>query len=209
MKIKEFFVIILFIIGLLIVYGLFPVRNVFQQVVVMATFFGIIPIVFNRFILKKELSEIGIKVGDWKKGLLWSGISIIIIGLGFLIIIYFFNFLKHYTIPSLIIHDYKNFLFYEFLSVLPAVFLYDFFFRGFIMLTLEKRLLYWAIVAQALLFLILVLATGSPIWTLVPYLISAPLAGLIVYKSRSIFYSTALQFIVILLLDANIVRLIK
>ena len=209
MKIKEFLIITVFIIGLLIIYGLFPVRNVFQQIIVMATFFGIIPIIFNKFILKKELGEIGVKVGDWKNGLIWSGVSIIIIGLVFLIIIYFFNFLKYYNIPSIIIHNYKNFLLYEFLSVLPAVFLYDIFFRGFIILTLEKKLFYWTVVVQALLFLALVLATRSPVWTLVPYLISAPLAGLIVYKSRSIFYSTVLQFIVILLLDANIVRLIK
>ena len=209
MKIKEFLIITVFIIGLLIIYGLFPVRNVFQQIIVMATFFGIIPIIFNKFILKKELGEIGVKVGDWKKGLIWSGVSIIIIGLVFLIIIYFFNFLKYYNIPSIIIHNYKNFLLYEFLSVLPAVFLYDIFFRGFIILTLEKKLFYWTVVVQALLFLALVLATRSPVWTLVPYLISAPLAGLIVYKSRSIFYSTVLQFIVILLLDSNIVSLIK
>ena len=194
---------------MLVAYGLFPVKNIFQQVTVMTVFFVIIPIIFNKYILKKELGDIGLKLGDWKKGLVWSGMSIVIVGLIFIGINYFFNFLNYYTIPTSIIHNYKNFLFYEFLSVAPVVFIYDFFFRGFMLLTLESKLIYWAIVVQAALFLILVVATGSTSWTLAPYLISAPLAGLVVYKSRSILCSTVFQFIIILILDANIVRLIK
>jgi len=209
MKTKEFSIVLFFIIVLLIVYGIFPVKNVFQQIIVMATFFGVIPIIFNKFILKKELSDVGFKLGDWKQGLIWGGISIVMVGAFFLSIIYFFNFLKYYTIPFSIIHNYKNFLFYEFVLVIPVIFIYDFFFRGFIMLTLQNKLAYWAIIAQILIFLILIAATKSFAWALTPYLISAPLAGVVVYKSRSIFYSTVFQFIILLILDANVVRLVK
>ena len=127
MKIKEFIITTVFIIGLLIIYGIFPVKNVFQQTIVMITFFIIIPIVFNSVILKKELRDIGLRVGDWEQGLLWSGISIVIIGIICLIGVYFFGFLKHYTVSSIIINNYKNFLFYEFVLVLPTIFIYDFF----------------------------------------------------------------------------------
>lgn len=209
MKTKEFIINIFFIILLLIVYGFFSVRNNFQQLIVMVVFFVIIPIIFNKYILKKKVSDIGFKLGDWKQGLIWGGVGIVIAGLLFLGLIYFFDFLKYYTIPTLITYNYKNFLYYEFMSVVPAIFVYDIFFRGFIMLTLERKLFYWAIVVQALLFLMLVIATGSSVWALTAYLISAPLAGWVVYKSRSILYSTVFQFIIILILDANIVRLIK
>jgi membrane protease YdiL (CAAX protease family) len=130
-------------------------------------------------------------------------------GLIFFLAIYFFGFLKNYTIPTSITQNYGNFLFYEVALVLPVVFIYDFFFRGFVMLTLGIKTYYWAIVVQALLFLILIFATKSFTWGLIPYLIGAPLAGVIAYKSGSIFYSTVLQFFMIIILDANIVRLIK
>lgn len=209
MKIKEFFLAIFFIIILLIIYSIFPVANSFQQLIVMATFFLIIPIIFNKFILKRGLGNMGLNIGNWKKGLIWSGFSFVVAGILFFVVIYFFSFLKHYTIPTNIIHDYKNFLFYEFILIIPVIFIYDFFFRGFIMLTLGVKIYYWAIIAQMLLFLVLIIATKSFTWELVPYLINAPLAGVIVYKSRSIFYATGFQFITILILDASIVRLIR
>ena len=209
MKTKELTITLFFVLVLLVVYGFFPVKNSFQQLIVVAVFFVIIPIIFNKFILKRNLCDIGFGVGDWRQGLLWSGICLIAAGIIFFSSIYFFNFLKHYTIQAVIVQNYKNFLFYEFVYVLPIVFMYEFFFRGFIMLTTRIKIYYWAIVVQALIFFILTIATKSFVWALFPYIIGAPLAGIVAYKSRSIFYSTGFQFIVILLLDAGIVRLIK
>jgi membrane protease YdiL (CAAX protease family) len=77
------------------------------------------------------------------------------------------------------------------------------------MLTLGNKVRYWAIIAQALIFWILIFATPSFNWTLVPYLISAPLAGVVVYRSKSILYSTIFQFLVLIILDAYIVHLVK
>jgi membrane protease YdiL (CAAX protease family) len=176
---------------------------------VVAVFFVIIPIIFNKLILKRKLSSIGLGIGSWKQGVIWGGICLIAGGIILFGSIYFFNFLKHYTIQAIIAQNYKNFLFYEFVYVLPIVFVYEFFFRGFIMLTIEIKTYYWAIVAQALVFFILILATKSFVWALFPYIIGAPLAGIVAYKSRSIFYSTGFQFIMIIILDAGIVRLIK
>lgn len=209
MKTKEFIISLLFIICILITYGLFPSRNNFQLLIIMVTFFVLIPIIFNKIILKKELSDIGIRIGEWKKGLIWSGISLIIVGFVFFIAIYFFDFLTKYPITSSIVNNYKEFIFYEFSRVLPVIFIYDFFFRGFVLLILEKRIAYWGILAQFLLFFALVIGTNSLTWSLFPYLISAPLMGWITYKSRSVFYATACQFLVIIILHANMVRLIN
>jgi membrane protease YdiL (CAAX protease family) len=209
MKTKEFIVTLLFIFSVLIVYGIFPAKGSFQQLIVMGVFFCALPIIFNKVILKRTLGDIGVAVGDWEQGLAWSGVCVFVASLLFFVVIYFFGFLKHYTIPSTIIHDYKNFLFYEFILILPVVLIYDFFFRGFVMLTLGIRTHYWAIAIQTLVFLVLVAATKSFAWALVPYLISAPLAGVITYKSRSIFYSTTFQLIAIIILDASIVRLVR
>lgn len=209
MKIKEFIITIFFILTLLVIYGFFPAKNIFQQFIIMFVFFVVIPIIFNKFFLKRKAGDVGINIGNWKQGLIWGGISIIFAGIVFFIAIYFFDFLKKYPIQNIITQNYKNFLFYEFVYVLPVILMYDFFFRGFIMLTIRTKIYYWAIVIQAVLFFMLIITTKSLSPAIIPYMITAPLAGIIIYKSKSIFYSTTFQFIIISILDASIVRLIK
>ena len=92
MKQKEFIITIIFVLILLIVFSFFPVRNIFQQLITTLLFFIIIPIIFNKVFLKKQIGQIGIRLGDWKQGLFWSGTSIIVTGLSFLIAVYFFCF---------------------------------------------------------------------------------------------------------------------
>lgn len=209
MKIKDFFITIFFLTTLLVVFIFFPAEGVFQTILATVVFLILIPIIFNRWILKMKIGDIGLQFGNWKQGLIWGGVSILFISGVFFIIIYFFDFLKNYTIPIKIVGNYKNFIIYEFFSVLPIIFIYDFFFRGFIMLTLGRKIGEWAILVQFLVFIVLIWSTGSQIYNLIPYMATALFAGVVVYKSRSIFYATILQFLVWIILDANIVRLIK
>lgn len=209
MKTKEFILSFIFIVITLIIYGLFPVKNPFQQFIVMATFFMIIPIIFNKFILKKKLVDIGVKIGNWRQGLIWSGISIFIITILFLLAGYFFNFFTKYSIPLFITESYVKFIFYEIILVAPVIFMRDFFFRGFTEFILESRIFYWSIIIQTLLYFILIWATNSLSPEIMVYLICAPFAGLVAYKSRSIFYSIIFQCIITIILDANIIRSIK
>jgi len=209
MKTKDFVLNMIFILSVLIIYALFPVKDLFQQTVVMFVFFGIIPIIYNKFILKNDFSVFALKVGKWKQGLFWGGISVVVSGLLLFLGMYFFDYFKGYNIPETIIYNFKSFILYEILSVLPVIFLCDFLFRGFIVSVLKNKLGYWVIIVQALLFLMLLLISGSFSPTIIPYLISAPLAGLIVYKSESIFYSIIFQLIVLVVLDATIISLLK
>lgn len=209
MKKKEFVIIICFIVALLVTGVFFPTKNAFQSLFIKIAFLGAVPMLFNKIFLKRELRDIGLQLGNWKQGLIWSGISVCILGVMFFVAFYFFDFLTHYPVLKSLTTDYRAFVFYELTTVLFAVVIFEFFFRGFVMLTLESKMHYWAIAAQALIFLILVLATGDQKWMLAPYVMVAPLAGLIVYKSRSIFYSSLMQWLVIIMLDAGKIYLIR
>ena len=209
MKIKEFIGSLVFIIILLITYGFFPVKNIFQQVVVIFVFFGILPVLFNKFILKRSLQDVNVRIGDWRQGLLWSGVLVVVSIIVILILDHFFGFLKHYTVPISIIHSFKAFILYEFTGVIFLVFMYEFFFRGFMISILKMRLGYWAIIIQALTFMLLAATIGDSTWKLVPYVVFAPLAGVVVYKSGSILYSSTLQFLLFVILDASVVRMMK
>jgi membrane protease YdiL (CAAX protease family) len=97
------------------------------------------------------------------------------------------------------------FVFYELVLVAFFTAVYEFFFRGFVLFHFAPDLKYWAIVVQYGLFLLLLLVTGSSFWALAPYIIFAPFAGWIAYKSDSLAYSFFGQLIFIIIIDTYIV----
>jgi len=209
MKTKEFILSIVFILSILIVYSFFPVNGLFQQTTVMVVFFGILPFLFNKIILKNNFSIFGLQVGSWGQGLIWGVPSFFISVVLFFLGLYFIDFFRKRGVPETILFDFKKFVFYEIFSVLPVIFIYDLFFRGFATSILKIKLKYWVVGLQALLFFGLVFGSNSFSASIIPFLINAPLAGWIAYKSESILYSTLFQFIVLIILDAGTVFLIK
>ncbi len=207
MKYKEIVVILFFTLVSLFMYAIFPVENSFQQVVVMLFFFVVFPLLFNKLFLKRKVESYGLQIGDWKKGLLWTFYSLILIGLIFFVSLNYFSFLKNYSVPSYVVNNFGNFILYEFTLVVLFVAIYEFYFRGFILFVFESNIKHWTILAQAILFLILVLIIGGEsIYQFFPYLVFAPFAGVVAYKSRSIIYSSIAQFIIIFVLDALIIK---
>ena len=206
MKNKELSLITLFIISSLWVYAYFPIENIFQQLSLVIVFFGLFPFLFNKFFLKKPLTFFGFKFGDWKQGVIWSFFSLIGVIFVLLVLIKFFNFFEKYTVPSFIVYDFWNFVFYEFCLVFLFVWIYEIYFRGFILATFEVRIGYWAILLQTIVFTFLVLNLGgASLYLFLPYLIFAPFAGLIYCKSRSILYSGVTQFLIIFILNVLII----
>ncbi len=210
MKYKKFFGTIFFIVISLFIYALFPVNNSFQQIFTLLVFFLVFPLVFNKIFLKNKLDFYGFSLGNWQQGLFWSMFSLGIIYLFFFLSSYYFNFFKEYTVPIFITKSFVNFILYEFLLMALFVFIYEFYFRGFVLFIFEAKFKKWAILIQTLLFGVLVLSIGRESWYLfLPYLIFTPFAGFIALKSRSILYSGVSQFLIILILDTQVVRIIN
>lgn len=209
MKTKEFIITIFFIIVLLVVYGFFPAKKALQQILTLLVFLVALPMVFNKVFLKKGLHNLGLGLGNYKIGLIFSGGGILsVISVLFLIIKYT-DILKHNIIPNSIIHSFWAFLFYELILVALVVFVYELFFRGFIMFSLiNKTNYYLAIAAQTLIFVIFIWSTNDSLWSFLPYLVFAPIAGLIAFKSRSIIYSGISQLIIIILFHIIVIKTI-
>ena len=199
MKTKDFVLSILFIISILIIYSLFPASGVFQQIIVMLVFFGIIPILFNKIILINSLNVFKIQTGNWKQGIIWGGISFFISVALFFLSLYFIDFFRKRGVPETILFDFKKFVFYEVILVLPVIFIYDLFFRGFVISISEIKLKYSGVLQ----------GEGLDKLVIIPFLINAPLAGWVVYKSESILYATIFQFLSLVVLDAGFIFLIK
>ncbi|EKD96163.1 MAG: hypothetical protein ACD_24C00160G0004 [uncultured bacterium] len=208
MKTKEFTISIIFIVVSLLIHRLFPADGIFQQIIATLVFFVALPLLFNKFILKKEVREFGFGLFDYRQGLLWSIFSLLIVGAVFFIISSYSEFLNNYTVPVYITEKFSNFIIYELFLIIPFVFVYEFYFRGFVLAILRDKIGYWSILVQSLVFLILVLIGGNAVGftQFIPYLVFAPFAGIIAYKSRSIIYSAASQFLVLFFLSLVIIK---
>ncbi len=193
----------------LLLYSVFPTDNVFQQIVSSATFLLVIPVLYVKIILKKDLKHLGIRKGNWQTGITWSVISLVIsISVAYILFNYF-GLAQKYFLPRHIIDSFAFFLLYEIILFGFFTFLYEVFFRGFLMLSFSKKIELWAIPLQALIFLALFFFSRGVHWTLTPYLIFLIFSGITVYFSRSIFYSFISFLIFNIIFDSFYIHLVK
>lgn len=199
----------IFAILCLVGYVFFPANGSFQYKAVALIFLLILPFLYNKYFLKDKNIFKNIEIGDWKAGLKY--LSIGMIG-SFLIIYLLFKYTDlagHYFLPSGIKNDFGNFLAYELTGVAFTVFLYEFFFRGFIMFHFRELFKKWAILIQFVFFLILILMLWNlPYWFYITYLVFAPFAGWIAYKTNSFLYSFFGQLFFVIIVDSTYIALI-
>lgn len=193
----------------LLLYSVFPTDNVFQQIISSATFLLVIPVLYVKIILKKDLKYLGIRKGNWQAGVMWSVISLIISVLVAYILFNYFGLAQKYFLPRHIVDSFAFFLLYEIVLFGFFTFLYEVFFRGFLMLSFSKKIELWAIPLQALIFLALFFFSRGVHWTLTPYLIFLIFSGITVYFSRSIFYSFITFLIFNIIFDSFYIHLVK
>ncbi|HAV11577.1 MAG TPA: hypothetical protein DCX32_03470 [Candidatus Moranbacteria bacterium] len=196
----------LFIVANLIAFKLFPTEGRFQDISALIVFFVITPVLFNKFILKKDFSLFGLVVGDWKNGLVWAGLSLLMSFLIFYIIFHYTSFLDNYIISRRIAEDFLYFVYYELVLVLSLSFIYEFFFRGFVMFQFLRFLGYGAVLLQFLIFVVLIWFSPDFSWNFIPYIIFFPFAGLVAFKSNSIIYSLVAQSFFIFIVDVIFIR---
>lgn len=200
-KNKEEFITGFFILSCLGLYSLFPTVDNFQKIITLIVFFVLIPVLYDKFILKRNLTLYRTRLGEWKKGLLYSigGIFfgiLIILGL-----IKFSNLMDGYRVPVQITKSFGYFVFYELGITFLLVVIYEFFFRGFVMFHFVSLFKRRAILMQFLVFVLFLTLTSSFSATIIPYIIFSLIAGLIAYKTNSLLYSFGGQLILIIIVD--------
>lgn len=192
----------IFIILCLAGYVFFPATGTFQHKLVMLIFLVLLPFLYCRYFLKEKNIFSRFSVGDWKNNL----ISLIIALIGSFFIIYllfeYTELLSHYFLPLGIKNNFSLFLIYEFTGVAFTVILYELFFRGFIMFYFKSFTGKWSVLIQVLFFILMITLFNLPYWFYITYLIFAPIAGWLAYKSESLLYSYFGQLFFIIIVDA-------
>lgn len=189
--------------------GYFPKEDIFQEVIVSTFFFLIIPALYCKIILKKGLNDLGVATGDWKSGIMWTVISAAMLFLIYYILFHYTSFETKYSLPQRAAAEFKYFVLYEILIVGFITVLYEFFFRGFVMFTFKERFGQWAIIMQAVVFLLLLAFSGSRDYSLIPLLVVSLFSGLTAYRSESLIYSFAVSFFSVVILDSVIIKLLN
>jgi|GEM_PF-751464 len=174
-----------------------------QGLIVAIGVFLVIPILYCKIILGRPLSSIG-----FQRGNPWAGVGgsllALPVALGALFVLWNFTpLLKDYRLPVAVEEQFLFFVLYEVFLTGSIVFLYEVFFRGFLMLLWLRSWGIWGVIAQTLIFVLVLFMTGADAG-IVPALIFAPFAGLIAYQSRSIWYSYGASWFYFFLTDALI-----
>lgn len=208
---KEFFLTKKFITtGLLVVFSVFflgyfsqveKVNPVFQTFLVSITFFLVVPMLYCKIVLREPLSSLG-----WEPGKFWPGVLVgivsITVGLSVIFALsYLTSFKEHFLLPNAVKTNFLWFVVYESIFVPFTVLLYEVFFRGLIQRLWFGSLGLVAVFLQTGFFVGLLLLSGDLSWQRVPALVFAPLSGLIVYYSGSLWYAWAASFLFFFLTD--------
>jgi len=208
-QIRESVVTCLAIIICLFLLKMFPTKDLFEQISVLMSFFVIIPALYIKLILKKEFADFGIQEGNWKKGLIFAGVSLIFSFLIIYLMFHYTNFSKNYTLPVKFSVKFIYFALYELLLVSSYLIFYELFFRGFVMFSFIEKIDYLAPLIQFLLFLVFSYFVGYIIWDNTLYILTAFFSGWIAWESRSLIYSFAYSLIFIIITDAIVIKLAK
>lgn len=138
-----------------------------------------------KFVLKENLSDYGLKVGDYKAGLLISFVFIFLMA----IIIWFVSstpaFAEKYPHLDSAKDSWNIFLIYE-LGMLVYMIAWEFIWRGFMLFGLEKRFGFYSVLIQMIPFVIL--HNGKPFLETFGAIFGGIALGILAFRTRSIYY---------------------
>jgi membrane protease YdiL (CAAX protease family) len=156
-------------------------------------------------ILKEPLANFGLSWGKPKVGTISAIIALIIFILGEYFLLYHTKYGGQLTIARFVIGSFFAFVVFEIFIALPLHFFWEFFFRGFVQLGLEKKLGIFSLLIAAILQTVLSFRLN---WVMILLIFISSLAGgLIVRQSRSIIYSAAFMWLISVSLDIMVIRI--
>jgi len=187
----------------------FPAQNSIQLITKNIFFLVVVPILYYKLILKKNISDFGLALGNKKAGVFWGILSFLATLLVFFLLYTYTDFKKNYLLSSYVVHNFWIFLLYEIIIANLFVFIQEFFWRGFILLYFSKKISYLAIFLQFIIFILIAIPIENSFWQMAPTLVISLFSGIIVYKSRSIFYSWLSALFSLIILDSFIIYHLK
>lgn len=210
---KEFLVTLAIILICILLSLSFPSKNSFQGLTESFFFLFLVPILYIKLVLKKNVADFGLNIQNNKKGILWgTGMLAVSLIISYLLVQYT-SFRSNYPLSSLLLGNFWIFLVDMLVFVNLLLFFQEYFFRGFILSVFSRKITFWSIFIQAGFYLTAILfAQGGfnkAFWQLTPFVIISFTGGITAYKSRSMLYSWASDLLFLIIFNAYLIHLIK
>jgi membrane protease YdiL (CAAX protease family) len=187
----------------------FPAQGVLQEFSRSLFFFFLLPILYIKIILKKNLYDFGFNLQNPLISFSWMTGMFFVSALIIYILMYFFDFENNYLLPAYLAQNFGMFLFYELVLMNFILFIQEFFFKGFVLSLFTKKFGFVATIIQTLIFTLFLLFTDTMVWQLTVIILLSFTGGIVAYKSRSFIYSYLMSLVFLILLDAYIINIFK
>lgn len=196
--------------GLLVVFSVFflgffsqsdKVNPIFQTLLVSVTFFLVVPVLYSKIVLQESLKNMGWQEGRSFLGALTATLCVAVALGGVFVLSRFTPLSEEYLFPVLVQKSFFWFFLYEAVLVSLMTFLYEVFFRGLIQLSWLRSFGFAAVFLQAAIFVGLLYLSGDISWQRAPLILFSPLAGIVAYFSRSLWYSWGASWVFFFLTD--------
>jgi hypothetical protein len=187
----------------------FPAQNSAQIITKNLFFLVILPALYIKLILHQNLSDFGWNLKNKSGAISWGIGTTIFTLLLFYLMLKFTLFETSYVLGDYVKNSFWLFLVYELLIVNFSLFIFSYFFQGFLLFTFQKKFKSWSIAAQAILFLAFLFFTKSLSWQVAPFILLSITGGLLSYETKSFLYSYFMSIFVIIILDTYIIYLTK
>ena len=190
----------------LALFYLFPTGGGMEKMTASLFFLLIIPMLYIKLILKKNLRDFGWQVNNWRKGVVFSGMSLAFCLLIFYVIFKYADLQNNYFLPRAAYQSFWYFIFYELFIVGVFLALYLFFFSGFVFFSFEKILGSFAPLLPFFLFVVFFWIVSAFSWKNYGYIILSFPLPFVVQRSRSLFFPLVAGLLFMLISDAVVIK---
>jgi membrane protease YdiL (CAAX protease family) len=185
----------------------FPVdnNNLAQLLTKNIFFLVIIPALYIKLILKKNLSDFGLNIKNKKTGLVWGIFFLVFLSLLYYALFSYTTLPKKYILPQNVAGSFPFFLLYELVLINILVFTYEFFFRGFIQFLFFEKIGYWTILFQSAIFILFSSLNNGFFWQFAAPLVLSLSSGILAWKSKSFIFSYIASLVFIIIMNSYII----
>lgn len=178
--------------------------SVFRDLVAAATFLVLMPLACLRYVVGATAEDLGLGLGDWRRGITWAIVSYAAALVAFLLLVRFGFLADGYAMPVSVMVHFWAFIGYAVVLLLYTA-VFEVFFHGIIVGGLRAEYGLWTVVAQflpLLLFRDLVPNTASLFLIL-------PLTALSAYYARSVWYGLVAHFLFVATAEAVMITVLR
>lgn len=188
---------------------LFPTHDSIESLLAGFVFLVVLPYLFVRMFLKQKIADFGWSFGNVTQGIIWLIVGLLIAIGGIVTAVHYSVIGSYFVVPASARLSFLMFLVYIGIAGM-YIFILEFFFRGFVLNLWKNALGNYAILAQGILFIIMVIVASRQFTLLTTAIFAMSLmSGAVVARSQSILYSFIFSYISVILGIVSIIMFVK